>query len=341
MRNTILIPAAIGLLTSTAFASDLDLSVESGGSNVVSVTAGNTVEYEVRGVLSDASTQGLAMFAVDLSFTGGALSQANAPTSGAMLSFASPLGFNNPAGFGGTVVGGDLIQAGGGQNTMQNDLGALTIGVVLTDIAQPGNDEVLLRGTLTAPASAGSYTLSVANLFANAIESGSTGIPHYTVEAVGAGSNTALTIDVTECPTPVNTCSAKINSAGCGASMSYVGTPTLSGPDDFRLIANDVINRQFGLVFWGTAPGSSPFFGGTLCVSGSLVRMPVKFSSGPGAPGTNCLGTIDQFLGQNTMANRGLMAGDTVYAQTWYRDPLHVDGQNVGMSDALQFTICP
>ena len=306
MRNTILIPAAIGLLTSTAFASDLDLSVESGGSNVVSVTAGNTVEYEVRGVLSDASTQGLAMFAVDLSFTGGALSQANAPTSGAMLSFASPLGFNNPAGFGGTVVGGDLIQAGGGQNTMQNDLGALTIGVVLTDIAQPGNDEVLLRGTLTAPASAGSYSLSVANLFANAIESGSTGIPHYTVEAVGAGSNTAL-----------------------------------SAPDDFRLIANDVINRQFGLVFWGTAPGSSPFFGGTLCVSGSLVRMPVKFSSGPGAPGTNCLGTIDQFLGQNTMANRGLMAGDTVYAQTWYRDPLHVDGQNVGMSDALQFTICP
>ena len=65
MRTTHTILAG-ALLSGFAFGSDLDLSVESGGSNTVDVTAGNTVTYEVRGVLTDASTQGLAMFVFDL-----------------------------------------------------------------------------------------------------------------------------------------------------------------------------------------------------------------------------------------------------------------------------------
>lgn len=192
----------------TAQPSNLSVSVESEGSNSVVVAPGAAVQYEVIGILSDDLNEGLALIGFDLDFDGGDLMQADTPTgdpnSGCenpMIHFTEPWGITNPAGYGGTIIGGDLIQVGGGQNTVLNTTPPILIGEVLTGVAQPGGcgPAVLVTGTLTAPAVGGTYTLALENLFANVIRDGETDDgTFWATEAAGVGTITNLTIEV-EC----------------------------------------------------------------------------------------------------------------------------------------------
>ena len=117
------------LLAAPSAASDLDLRLQAaGGATTVTASPGEALTYEVLGELTDANHQGLAFFAFDLAFDGGALVQADAPTSAAMLNFATPLGLNNPAGFGGTPSQGALLQVGGAQNTINQTFAAAPSG---------------------------------------------------------------------------------------------------------------------------------------------------------------------------------------------------------------------
>lgn len=195
MRIGPLLLLGLGLCP-TVYASDLQLSVESGGRNAIVVTPGESVDYAVVGVLSDANSLGLGMVAFDLSFSGGPLAQANTPTAMPMQNFAAPLGLTNPAGFGGTVTGGSLVQVGGAQNTINNTFAPLPLGTVLTGIALPGSPQVLATGNLTAPLQVGTYVLSVDNLMANVIRLGADGDPHWPVDAAGVGTKTNLVIKV-------------------------------------------------------------------------------------------------------------------------------------------------
>ena len=192
------VPHAIVLaLCATAFGTDLNVSVSSGGAGTVKVPVGSTVQYEVTGVLSDANNEGLAAVLFDLAFSGGALEPANTPESGPMLSFALPLGLTNPAGYGGTPTDGVLVQVGGAQNTTNNtpDDAPFPIGQVVTGVAhQP---VVLATGTVTPPAALGKYTLSLSNLVANVIKQGEDGVPVWAVEQAGVGVIANLTVEVT------------------------------------------------------------------------------------------------------------------------------------------------
>ncbi len=186
--------------------SNLSVSVESVGSHSVVVAPGATVRYEVIGILSDDSNEGLALVGFDLDFDGGDLMQADTPTgdpnSGCenpMIHFTQPWGITNPAGYGGTIIGGDLIQIGGAQNTIKNTTPPFPIGEVLTGVAQPGGcgPAVLVTGMLTAPAVEGAYTLALENLFANVIREGETDDgTFWATEAAGVGTITNLTIEV-------------------------------------------------------------------------------------------------------------------------------------------------
>jgi len=103
---------------------DLDLTLMSNGLTEVAAAPGETIDYEVRAVLSDIDNDGLAMFYFDLVFSGGELLPADAPsgTPGSgnpMPLFAIPLGYTNPAGFGGVAVDGRLVQVGGAQTISQ------------------------------------------------------------------------------------------------------------------------------------------------------------------------------------------------------------------------------
>lgn len=190
---------AIALVLGAAapsLATNLDLAVQSGGLTTVTVPPGANVTYDVVGVLSDAASDGLAGFSLDLTFTGGPLPQANEPSTPPMVSFDRPAGLTNPAGFGGTVSAGKLVQVGGAQNTIANTFAPFPNGNVVTDVAQIGQALPLVTGQLTAPLAPGTYTLSTSAVVANVIRQGQTGVPFWAVDKAPPGTLTPLTVIV-------------------------------------------------------------------------------------------------------------------------------------------------
>lgn len=316
-------------------ASDLNLSITSGGSNGILVGPGGVVSYDVTGELSDAANEGLALFAVDLVFDGGDLAQAAAPASDPMQRFASPMGLNNPAGFGGTVIGGDLIQVGGGQNTIANTFAPQPSGMVVTGVAQPGAPEVLVSGMLTAPMTPGVYVLTATNVVANVIREGETGTPFWAVDPVTDSSVTSLEIVVLDCGT-FNFCVNTPNSdfAG-GASLSSFGTTSIAA-NNLTLRANDVPRGGFGLFFYGTAQLQTPFGDGFRCVGGQTFRLGRPTQS-------NANGVVNRPLdvGAPPSPAGTITAGATWFFQYWYRDPGGPGGNGFNTSDGLTATFCP
>jgi len=174
----------------------LDVRSSSGASTLI-VSPGRVAHYQVIGTLSNAAaSDGLAYFSTKLSFSGGPLPQAASPTSVPMSSFAAPLGFSNPAGFGGTLVNGELVQVGGAQNTINNTIAAAPLGTVVLGVAQPSAPQVLVTGDLVAPYRVGSYTLNALGTKANVILPGQSGVPFYKVDKVAGTSVSALSIEV-------------------------------------------------------------------------------------------------------------------------------------------------
>lgn len=338
LRTSTILAAA--LLSGTAVASDLDLSLESAGANLIVTSPGASVDWQVVGELDDAASEGLAMFSLTLAFDGGALTPAAAPTSGPMMSFDRPAGFTNPAGFGGTVdASGNLVQLGGAQNTINNSFAPVPTGAVTPGVALPGSPAVLASGSLLAPASSGSYRLTVMEGFVNVIREGETGTGEFwRVDASSVGVVTELLVVVLDCSAETY-CDASPASAGCLASTTTAGSPTLTGADDFRVQATDVVNNTFGALFWSTAPDEALFGNGTLCLSLPLQRFPTQFTGGGPPAGTNCLGTLEQTINQGTMNVLGWTPGTTVYTQFFYRD--YYDPDRIGLSEGTVFVVCP
>ncbi len=234
MKKLLAVMVAAGLVTAVAQASDLNVSVEraSDGASSITVSPGEVVDYQVTGILSDSLNEGLALVGFNLVFDGGDLTAANTPSgvlscNNPMVAFKKPEGITNPAGFGGTVIGGDLIQVGGGQNTIMNTAGNadFPIGTVLPGVAQPGptgcGTAVLVTGSLTAPMTAGTYHLNLEELFANVIIQGQTGIPFWATEPAGngtvAGTISNLEIIVGGCAI------VSTNPPNCAVDAGYTG----------------------------------------------------------------------------------------------------------------------
>jgi hypothetical protein len=190
---------ALILVVGTAapsLATNLNLTIQSGGLTTVTVLPGALVPYNVVGVLNDAASDGLAGVSFDLTFTGGPLLKADEPTTAPMTSFDMPAGLTNPAGFGGTVSAGKLVQVGGAQNTIANTFAPYPNGNVVTDVAQIGQALTLVAGTLTAPVTPGTYTLFASAVVANVIRQGQTGVPFWAVDKALPGTLTPLTVIV-------------------------------------------------------------------------------------------------------------------------------------------------
>jgi hypothetical protein len=139
---------------------------------------------------------------------------------------------------------------------------------------------------------------------------------------------------------PAVYCTPKTNSQGCAPLLGFTGKPTLTGADDFHVIATQVLNNKFGLLFHGRSSASTPFAGGTLCIQPPLARTPLQHSGG-NPPPNDCSGGYDFHASQAWMASHALSAGDTVYAQYWQRDPGFAPPNNVGLSAGAVFEIRP
>lgn len=197
MKSVWLTGAVLTAWMGVAHATDLNVRVRaSNGSPTVVVSPGSTVPYGIVGELSDNASGGLAMFALDLSFSGGPLLPASTPTLAPMNRFASPLGFTNPAGYGGTRSAGALLQIGGAQNTIRNTIAAVPNGSVLVDVAQLGSPVTLAGGSLTAPYQVGTFTLSASNVQANVLRAGQSGLPFWTVDPANSGIPSSLQVTV-------------------------------------------------------------------------------------------------------------------------------------------------
>jgi hypothetical protein len=142
-----------------------------------------------------------------------------------------------------------------------------------------------------------------------------------------------------ELPTS-NYCVSKPNSQGCSALMSQSGTPSASSASPFLLQASQVLNQKNGILIYGFAPWNVPFQGGTLCIAGQ-VRRTAGQNSGGTVGGPDCSGTYSFNFNAHIQGGSDplLVAGEQVFTQYWYRDPVSPSG--TGLSDASQFTIQP
>jgi len=116
-------------------------------------------------------------------------------------------------------------------------------------------------------------------------------------------------------------CEANINSTGQIAYMALSGTPVMAD-NNFRLIARDLPNQEFGYFLTSASPGFIPNFGGSsgnLCL-GAPVR---RFVKPPKGRILNS-GSNGQFRLKVDLTNlpNGVvfMPGQTWYFQAWYRD---------------------
>ena len=136
---------------------------------------------------------------------------------------------------------------------------------------------------------------------------------------------------------PTTYCIAQPNSAGCSPAILWSGTPSASQPVPFLVRAFQITPQVLGLAFYGYAANQSPFLGGTLCVAPPIRRTSLQPSGGS----TTCSGTFgaDFNVLIQSGADPALVAGATVHAQYWSRDPGTATGSN--LSNALRFTICP
>ncbi|MBL8803180.1 MAG: hypothetical protein JNN27_14340 [Planctomycetes bacterium] len=135
-------------------------------------------------------------------------------------------------------------------------------------------------------------------------------------------------------------CTAKTNSLGCAPQVGASGCPSASSGLPFVISCSQVITNRPGLLFYGYAAAASPFQGGFLCVLPPTVRTPIQ-SSGGGPPPDTCAGLYAFDMNEWTQGGNdsNLVAGATVYAQYWMRDP--ASPSTTGLSNALSFTVNP
>ncbi len=134
-------------------------------------------------------------------------------------------------------------------------------------------------------------------------------------------------------------CTELVSSSGCRPKLGAAGYPSFTNPSLFQLVASNLENNKSGLLFFGTTgPNAAPFLGGVLCVKAPLHRLPVKTTGGASA----CLGllsySLSDFLAHPNIGSM-LSVGTLIHSQAWFRDPPAI--QTVGLTNALQFFICP
>jgi len=148
-------------------------------------------------------------------------------------------------------------------------------------------------------------------------------------------------VQLSGCPVPTTYCSAKLNSIGCLPAIGFSGVPSLTmGVDDFRVAATNVRSHQLGMLIWGKAQTSAPFGGGTRCVGKPFRRTQLQDSGGPVGL-VDCNGYYSFHFSQAFMTANGLQAGDVVYGQYWSRDPGYSPPNDIGLTNAVTFTVLP
>lgn len=142
------------------------------------------------------------------------------------------------------------------------------------------------------------------------------------------------------CPVPSSYCTAKTNSLGCVPAIGSSGSASASSGAPFLITASNVLNNRSGLMFYGLAAGTTPFQGGTLCVTPPTVRTAVQVSGGS-PTGDDCSGAYSYDMNARIQSgvDANLVQGTVVYCEYWSRDP--ASASTTGLTNGLCFTVCP
>lgn len=138
-------------------------------------------------------------------------------------------------------------------------------------------------------------------------------------------------------------CTAKLNSQGCLPLIATSGFPSLSDLTPFTISATLLVNRMNGDLFVSrTGAAALPFNGGMLCLAAPLQHTPLSYTGGS-TSGFDCSGALSFELNGWLQAGGapGLVAGDTLWAQYFYRDVPHADGTGTGLSEAVELVVQP
>jgi hypothetical protein len=162
------------------------------------------------------------------------------------------------------------------------------------------------------------------------------------------GLSAAWPIDPTApppCGVVTSYCTAGTTSNLCNATMSGVGTPSVSNASSFVVTASGVEGNKQGLIFYGTSGRNSAPWGlgnSFLCLNAPTQRTPTQSSGGSNG---NCNGSLsldwNAFVAANPnkAINQGLAPGVKVQVQAWFRDP--PAPKTTSLSDAIEFDLCP
>jgi hypothetical protein len=141
-------------------------------------------------------------------------------------------------------------------------------------------------------------------------------------------------------PTPSSVCATYCTSsttsiAGCSASISCSGTPSLSAPGSYSVTAGPGPGGgNLGILYisktWG---GTIPLGTGFVCASPPTFRSPPK--GGGGTAGV-CNGSWNFTLSDIQASSVGLVANDQAWLGCWFRDP-----PGFGLSNGLSFVAVP
>jgi len=138
---------------------------------------------------------------------------------------------------------------------------------------------------------------------------------------------------------PASFCSTNPNSQGCEPILSSTGTPTLSGPDDFVIVADQVINQKPGVALWSLGVWTSSLTGAWFCLASPIIRTPPSFTGGN--VGTyDCSGAFSFHYSHAYLLSQGLTPGTNVFTQVWYRDP-GIGFYHASVTTALAFEVKP
>jgi len=140
-------------------------------------------------------------------------------------------------------------------------------------------------------------------------------------------NNTGPIVAQFRCAQPVAYGVSKLTSAGTTPVLSHVGSASIAA-GNFQLRISQALANKSSIAFYGFSQGASPWNGGSLYISGQVLRLGVHQLDASGAanfafPVANC------------------SPGDVIYCQGWFRDPAATDGTTVGLTHGLRVDFCP
>ncbi len=160
------------------------------------------------------------------------------------------------------------------------------------------------------------------------------------------GSLTSWALCFDRASLPVAYCTAGTSTNGCVPAMSATAQPNLANNAGCVISCANVEGQKLGLIFYGvdnTGFTPNPWGSGVsfLCVKAPTQR---TGSSNSGGSFGGCDGALSvdwdafQIARPNSLGNP-FSAGDSIFVQTWYRDP--PSAKTTNLSDALELTMQP